>query len=109
MHYSVLMRVVNRPGQRLEQLGCLPRRLRRAVEPGRKAFAFDELQRQERTALVFTDLIDLHDVGVLEFGLRPGLGPEPGSFSLPGELSRQDHLERDDAAEANLFQYSSCT
>ena len=42
-----------------------------------EAAAVDEFQREERQAVGLADLVDLHDVGVLQAGRRPR--PRPGS------------------------------
>ena len=46
-----------------------------------QAAAVDELQREERQALVLADLVDLHDVRVLQPGDRLGLGAEAGQLA----------------------------
>ena len=60
---------------------ALARRLRRAGELLRQAAAVDELQGEEGPAVVLADLVDLHDVGVLQAGDGLGLGAEAGQFA----------------------------
>jgi hypothetical protein len=59
---------VHGPRQRLEQLGRLPRRLRPGVDVLLEVTALDQLHDEVRPALVLTDLVDGHDVGVTELG-----------------------------------------
>ncbi len=53
-----------------------------------QAAAVDELQREERPAVVLADLVDLHDVGVLQPGDGLGLGAEAGQVGLAGVARR---------------------
>ncbi len=62
----------------------------------------DELHREVLLALVLADLVDRHDVGMVEVGRRLGLGAEPLDVAARGEAAGEDHLERDDPVERRL-------
>ncbi len=53
-------------------------------------------------AIVRADLVDGHDVRVVEVGGGLGLGAEALHFRLGSETAGKDHLEGDDAVEADL-------
>ncbi len=78
------------------------RRLREAVRVLGETAAFDELQRQERPAVLLANVIDLDDVGMLQPRDGLGLGVEAGDLGRAGMAARQDHLERDLAIEADV-------
>ncbi len=94
--------MLDRSGQRLDELGRLTGRLRRAVQLLVEAAAAHELQRDVGLALVLADLEDLHDVGVLQPRHRRGLGPEARQLVRLGLTAGADHLEGDDAVELHL-------
>jgi hypothetical protein len=72
------MGVVNRPGQDLNQLGGSAGRLRLGGQFRLQGTALEQLQRQERLALVLADLENLDDVGMLEPGIGKGFGAKAG-------------------------------
>ena len=84
-----LMGGVNGPGQGRHQLGGRHARLRRARQSVVEVPAFEQLQRDERHAVHFADVVDLHDVRVPEPGDRLGLDPEAGQLLLPRHGSRR--------------------
>ncbi len=94
--------VVDGAGERLDQFGRGARRPRGAVEPLLQAAALDELQRQVRVTVVFADVVDPNDVGMLE--LRDGLGlpAEAPPLLRGGRVAVQDHLQGDRALEVLL-------
>ena len=52
---------------------------------------------------MLADLVDLHDVGVLQPGDGLGLGAEAGQLlPSPACAAGQDHLEGDEAVEPDL-------
>ena len=51
--------------------------------------SFEQLQRYERQAVHFADVVDLHDVRVPELGDRLGLDPEAGQVLVPAPGSRR--------------------
>ena len=81
---ALLVGGVHGPGQRLDQRGGLGRAAA-ACRPAAAARLppVDELQREERQAVVLADLVDLDDVGVLQPGDRLGLGAEAGQLAGP--------------------------
>jgi hypothetical protein len=93
---------VDGPGQRLDQLGGLVGQPGRAVEPAGEAAALDKLQGEEGQAVVLANLVDLHDVGVLQAGDRLGLGLEAAQLLAAGVAAAQDHLEGDEALELQV-------
>ena len=50
-------------------------------------------------AVVFADLVDRHDVGVIEIRRRLGFLAEALHVRLRGQLAFEDHLEGNDALE----------
>ena len=84
-----LMGGVNGPGQGRHQLGGRNARLRRARQPIVEVPAFEQLQRHERQAVHFADVVNLHDVRVPELGDRLGLDPEAGQLIRPRHGSRR--------------------
>src|SRR5262249_47525115 len=85
-----------------DQLGDLARGLACAGEEASEVAAVDVLQGQEGAAIVFADLEDLDDVGVLEPGHRLRLDPCAGQLGGPGVRPGQDHLEGDPAGQGAL-------
>ena len=49
---------------------------------------------------MLADLVDLHDVRVLQPGDRLGLGAEARELRRPGVGAGEDHLEGDEAVRA---------
>ena len=75
-------------------------RLRCACQPISEVPPFEEFQRHERHAIHFTDVVNLHNVGVAKLGDRLGLDPEAGHLARPGMAPGDDHLDRDQAIQA---------
>jgi hypothetical protein len=92
----------HRPGQRLDKFRRLGRGQRPAVEPAGDVAAAAELQREERQAVVFADLINLDDVGVLHAGEGLGFGLEPGQLPRGRVPAGQDHFQGDRPVQADL-------
>ena len=61
-----------------------------------------EFHREVLLALVLADLVDRHDVGMVEIGGRLGLGAEALDVARRGERAAEDHLESDDPIERRL-------
>src|SRR5262249_10547691 len=78
---AALVRVVDGPGQRLHQPGRRAGRLRPGGGPLGQGAAVHVLEGQVGVAVVLADLVDLHDVGVLQAGPPPRpparAGPRP--------------------------------
>ena len=97
MHDVVRVRRLHRPGQRFHEGGRLA-----GGRACRTASAFrlppaTILQAEEGQAVVFADLVDLHDVGMLQAGDRLGLGAEARRSPArrgrrPGSSSRHQAL-----------------
>ena len=102
MNHPALMGVSHGPRQQENE----SRRLARlqAAEAGRfQAGPLDQLQSQVEATLVFADLEDLHDVGVVQGGQRLGLAAEAGQLLRPGVGRREQHLERHHAAQCQVM------
>ena len=87
------MRLVDRPRDLFE----IPRRgafLDRPIdEPFGKAFALDVFHRVERPAVEFADVVNRHDVGMLESGGGGGLVPKPlDRLEVPAAQRAADDL-----------------
>jgi len=55
-----------------------------------------------RLAALFPDLVDGHDVRVVQTGGRLGLGAEALNVRRGGQLAGEDHFEGDQTVEAHL-------
>ena len=71
----------------------LGRGQRRPLEFVGQAAALDEFQRKIRLALTLADLIDLHDVGVLQAGHRFGFAAETLDLTGARIVRSHDHLD----------------
>jgi len=84
MHDPMSMGVIDCPCQRLDQLRRRAHRLGRARDLFFQAAAFDEFESQIRQCgrradrLPFTDLKNLHNIGVLKPGDELGFAAETG-------------------------------
>ena len=85
---------LDRQGQRREQLRRRSCRLRRAIEPLGQAPSFEQLQRHERHAVDFTDVVNLQDVGMPEPRDRLGLDREPRRDAPAAPGSRRESSSR---------------
>ena len=99
---AALVGVVDGLGHLGHQPGRLARRQRAVGGLLGQAAALDEAHAEVVLALVLADLVDRHDVGVVEVGGRLGLDVEPLDVGLGGELAGQDHLQGDRPVEADL-------
>jgi hypothetical protein len=99
---AALVGVVDRTGHRRQQPGGGPRVLPEPRQVLAEVAAVDQLHAEVVLALVFPDLVDRHDVRVVEprGGLR--LDAEALHVSLGCQLAGEDHLERDRAVETDL-------
>ncbi len=89
-----LVGVVEGPGQLLDEPRGLARRLGIARELLLEAAARGVFQHQVALPLELADLVDLHEVGVLEPGRGLGLVAEAGGDLGIGVDPGADHLER---------------
>ncbi len=98
---SALVGVLHRVGDCRHQLGRRPRLLE-FREPLREISPLDELHAEEATAVLFADVVDRHDIGMIELGDRLGLVAKPprGIGTRPPGVT--NHLERYQAVEAFL-------
>ena len=85
--------------QGLDELGGRPGTRRALADPLVETASVDQLQREERQAVVLAGLVDLDDIGMRELGDGLGLGAESrqahGTHVHPGE----DHLQGDHALQ----------
>jgi hypothetical protein len=72
------------------------------MEGGGQALALDEFHAEVMLVLVPADLVEGHDVGMVETGGDLGLGLEALDVGGGSELAGQDHLEGDETVEAHL-------
>ena len=100
MNDAAVMSELDGTGQRLDQFGGAVGRPGGAVELLCQAAARAVLQGQVRSAVVFADGMDLHDVGMLE--VRRCLGLPAEALSKLGPLHVLDKLQSDLAVEAWL-------
>ncbi len=102
MENVLLMGVVHGPSQGLDQGGGLAGRQGCAVEAVGQTAAVDELEGEEGQAVLLADLVDLHDVGMLQAGHRLGLGLEAGQGVGAGVVGGEHHFEGDHTAQAGV-------
>ncbi len=96
------VRVVDRPGQGLHQLGRLAGRQRGAVAAIVETAAIDVLELQVGPAVVIAQVMDLDDRRVLQARDRLGLGQKAGRGLGPGVGAGQDHLQGADPVQVDL-------
>ena len=96
------MRIVYRPRQRLQQRRGLLGREGFARELRCEVTAVHKLQHQAGLAVVLADLVDLHDVGVLQAGRRLGLTPEAGQLLGVGLVAGSQQLQGHDPIQGHL-------
>ncbi len=90
VHQSVSMGVLKRSADLLRH----PHDLRDGAWAARmQRGALDELHDNEGGAIGITDIVDRHDIGVVQPGCRPGFVQQPGPACLPERL-RVQHLDR---------------
>ena len=90
------------PRQPFDELGRPPRRPGRPVEPPVQAAALEVLQLEVGEAVGLSDVVDLHDVGMLQAGDGLRLGQESGAGLGAGMATAQDHLQDAGAIQADL-------
>ena len=98
----MLVGVLHGLGDLLEELRRVPRRQRAEVRPLVQALAVDEGHREVVLAVVLADLVDRHDVGMVEVGRRLGFAVEPLHVLVRGELPGEDHLQGDRPVQLDL-------
>jgi hypothetical protein len=101
---AALVRVMHRPRHRRNKLRGVAQvrsRLGRSAQH-REAAALDELHGEVVLALVLADLVDGHDVGVIQLGGGLRLGAEALHVLRGRQVAGQDHFQGDGAAEAGL-------
>src|SRR5262249_47424697 len=72
------------------------------TDSGGERAALDESHAEEVLAFNLTDIIDRHNVRVIELGRRFGLGSEALDLNLTGKLAGENHLQSDNTIEAYL-------
>jgi hypothetical protein len=68
----------------------------------REAPAVDQLHREVEPPLVLADLVNGHDVGVIELGRVLGLGAEARDLLGRRQVAGENHLQRDHAVEPDV-------
>jgi hypothetical protein len=98
---AALMGVMHRPRHRGDELD---RRtlLGEVLDAPRQRTAVDQFHAEEGLAVLFADLVNGHDVGVIEVGCLFRLGAKPLPVRRRSEVASQDHLQGHDAVEADL-------
>jgi hypothetical protein len=87
------VRGVHGTGQRLHQTGSLHRLERMFAELGIERATRAELQGHVRPAVVFADLKNLHDVGMLQAGDSQGFDAKAVDLGGTGVCPGEDHLQ----------------
>ena len=102
MDQAVLVYHVHGPGQRFHQFGRPANGLRLAIDLVRQAGAVNEFQGEIRQIVLFADIIDLHDMRMLQPGNGFGFRVETGSFALARKAPCQDHLQGNQAFQTKM-------
>ena len=97
-----LMGDVHGPGQAAHHLGRVAGRQRPTVQLLRQAAPLAIFEGKVGQTVVLADLVDLHDVRMMEPGHGLGLGQKTGAIAFIGVGPGEDHLQSDDAVEARL-------
>ncbi len=103
MEDAALVGVVHGAGQRDQQFGGAAGIVQVAVgnETGKTA-AFEQPHAEVLDAVVLTDFIERHDVGVVQVGGGLRLDAEPLDEFGRGQAAGQDHLEGDKTVQTDL-------
>ena len=99
---AVLVGEVHRMGERFEKTGGVLGHLRLAGERLIQRRPIDVFQRKMGERITFADLVDLHDVGVLQSGNGLRLDLEAGQLLGAGMATGKDHLQRHQTVEFPL-------
>jgi hypothetical protein len=102
VHDPLLVDFVDRPGQGFHEGGRFLSAQWPAAHPLRQAAAIDKLQSHKRPPVLLADLINLHDVRMLQAGHGFRLDPEPRQQLPCGVVGVQHHLDGDQAIQALL-------
>ena len=102
MHDAGLVGGMDRPRQRDHQFRRLASRLGRAGQPVGEAAPFQQLQRDKGKAGGLADVVDLHDIGMMQPGDRFRLAPETVQVLRPGLEAGTDHLQGDQTVQLVL-------
>ena len=102
MHDAGLVRGVHRPRQRDHQFRRLASRLGCAGQPVGEAAPLQQFQRDKGEAGGRADVIDLHDIGVMQPRDRFRLEPETVQVLRPGLEVGPDHLQGDQTLQLLL-------
>jgi hypothetical protein len=93
---------IHRPRQGLDHLRRRAHQLGPAVEVLGQAAARHELKGKVRPARGLADVVDLHNVGMLQARDHPGLGAKAGQLLWAGVSPVLDHLQGHGALEGDL-------
>ncbi len=102
MDDTAIVGVVHRPGQHLRDPRSLLDRHRARRQPPGQVLPFDHFQRQVGGPVRLADLMDFHDIGVVQTGGGLGLPVEPVELFRVDAPDRPDHLQGDPPLEPHL-------
>jgi hypothetical protein len=102
MDDAALVGVVHGTGKRLDKLSGLLRRKGSTIESVGQAAAIAELQREIGKIIVLPDLINLHNIRMLQTSHSFGFGAKAGAILGARMATCQDHLERYQAIESDV-------
>ena len=97
-----LVRVVDRPRHLGHQRGDGPRVALQPADVSRQVAALDQPHAEERLVVDLADLVDRHDVRVVELRHRLGLGAEPPQLGEARQRRVADQLQRHEPPEVDL-------
>ena len=102
MHDALLVCIVHRPSQRLNQLGRGLGRQRLPAQLFAQTAPVDKFEREIRQAVLVADFVDLHDVRMGQARNRLSFGVEASQLLLARVPAGQEHLEGHQPVEPRL-------
>jgi hypothetical protein len=97
-----LVGMVHGPGYSRHQLSSRPKVAVIFLEPFREVSSFDKLHAEKAATALFGDLVNRHDIGVVEMGDRLGLVAKASRVVVAGPGTVADHLDGHNAVQAPL-------
>jgi len=97
------MRVMNSPRQRAHELRDRDGIHGDAVQVVREVGTIHKAHAQERPPIQFPELINRHDIGVVQPGGGFRFGFESFQLWFPGELPGEQHFQCDDSIQARVM------
>jgi hypothetical protein len=102
VQHAALVGMMDCPGDFRHQFRDLPGVLTGPVDTLSQVSPFQQLHREIRLIVLHPDVVDRHDVGVVQLGRVLRLNLESADGLGRGEVPREHHLQRHHAPRADL-------